>query len=245
MAICNPQPFDAEFLGGPVYRLELDAVDCLRSLPDQMPRDAILVSMRIPSDWPAPDPATGFRLIETTVQMRRDPDPEDAGEPAAEIRLARPEDAEACADIARTVFTADRYHADPMIADPLADKMKAVWARNDINGRADRTFVWEESGAVIGFVGCLKYRQSVTIDLIAVADGHHGRGIGRALLRAAFSHYLKDSDCREILIATQANNHGALALYRALGFKETGRLRTYHFTPAPIGLGTAEVAPVS
>ena len=245
MINCSFQPFDAEILLGPVYRLELDSPEALPCLSDHVPEDAILVSLRIPSDWPAPDPSTGFRLIETTVQLRRDPDPADADEIAAEIRVALGDDADACAEIARAVFIADRYHADPMVDDRLADELKEAWARNDVNGRADRTFVWEDADTVCGFVGCVMSDHAMTIDLIAVGDGHQGRGIGRALLGAAFSHYLREGECREFLIATQADNLGALALYKSLGFAETGRLKTYHFTPAPIKHGSVEIASVS
>lgn len=233
MAIMIPQPFDSDILRTPVYRLDLSDPGELKSLAALVPDDAGLVSMRLPDDWPIPDPGTGFRHIESLVELQRDFAPEDAVPASRNIRLAAPADADACADIARNAFQADRYHADPMVAEELAGKLKAAWARNEVTGRTDRTFIWEEDGAVAGFNGCLLRGDSMIVDLIAVSTGLQGRGIGAALLKASFSHFA--GQAKTGLIATQDSNHGALALYRKLGYAEVRRFKTFHFVPRPIG----------
>jgi ribosomal protein S18 acetylase RimI-like enzyme len=102
-----------------------------------------------------------------------------------------------------------------------------------VAGRTDRTFIYEKDDKILGFNGCLLKDGVMTVDLIAVASGHHGQGIGGRLLQAAFAHYAPLAATSRI--ATQASNRGALALYRKLGYVEIGRLRTLHYTPEPIG----------
>ncbi|WP_193188780.1 GNAT family N-acetyltransferase [Nisaea sediminum] len=233
MATCVPQPFDTGFIGGPVYRIEITAAAEIAGLRTLVPEDAALVSVRIPVSWGAPDAHSGFREIETLVSLERSLTTEDARFQGAQIRCSRAEDAEACAAIAETAFSADRYHADPLIDDCIAARIKAAWARNEVTGRTDRTFIYESNGEILGFNGCLVRGGVMIVDLVAVASGHQGKGIGAELLKAAFAHYAHQVG--KTLIATQASNLGALALYRKLGYVETGRMRTFHFTPAPIG----------
>ncbi|WP_323798070.1 GNAT family N-acetyltransferase [Nisaea sp.] len=233
MASQVKQPFDSSLLGGPVYRLEITSESELQDICDLVPDDAILVSVRLPEAWAHPSKESGFREIETLVQLERYFIEEDHQPSSTNIRLSNPGDGEFCATIAEAVFRSDRYHADPMVSEKIASRVKAAWARNEVNGRTDKTFVWEEDGEIAGFNGCLLQNRIMTVDLIAVSQAHQGRGIGAALIKAAFSHYAGLADCA--LIATQDSNTGALALYRKLGFVETARFRTFHYVPDPIG----------
>lgn len=233
MASQVKQAFDTSILGGPVYRLEIATESELQDIRDLVPDDAILVSVRLPEAWSPPAKDSGFREIETLVQLERYFIEEDLQPTSPNIRYSDPSDREFCAAIAEAVFRSDRYHADPMVSEKIANRVKAAWARNEVNGRTDKTFIWEEDGEIAGFNGCLLQNRMVTIDLIAVSQAHQGRGIGAALIKAAFSHYARLADCA--LIATQDSNTGALALYRKLGFVETARFRTLHYVPKPIG----------
>jgi len=234
MAICLPQPFDSGFIGGPVYRIEIDSAEEIETLPALLPGDAALVSVRIPAPWGKPDAQSGFREIETLVSLERPLTDEDTGFQSASIRFSRPADADACAAIAEAAFIADRYHADPQVDDGVAARLKAAWARNEVTGRTDRTFIYEEDGKVLGFNGCLVRDGVMIVDLIAVANGHQGKGVGAKLLKAAFAHYAPRVG--KTLIATQASNLDALRLYQKLGYVETARSRTFHFTPEPSGV---------
>ncbi len=233
MASQVKQAFDTSILGGPVYRLEIASQSELSDIRDLVPNDAVLVSVRLPETWSHPSEESGFREIETLVQLERDFVEEDRQPSSPNIRLSNPSDGEFCSAIAEAVFRSDRYHADPMVSENVASRVKAAWARNEVNGRTDRTFIWEENGEIAGFNGCLLQNRIMTVDLIAVSQTHQGRGIGAALIKAAFSHYTGLADC--VVIATQDSNTGALALYRKLGFVETARFRTFHYVPTPIG----------
>jgi len=233
MASQAKQPFDSSILGGPVYRLEITRESELANIREFVPNDAILVSVRLPETWPPPAEESGFREIETLVQLERYFVEKDHQPSSTNIRLSDPSDGEFCATIAEAVFHSDRYHADPMVSEKVANQVKAAWARNEVNGRTDKTFIWEEDGEIAGFNGCLFQNRIMTVDLIAVSQAYQGRGIGAALIKAAFFHYAGLADCA--LIATQDSNTGALALYRKLGFVETARFRTFHYVPTPIG----------
>jgi ribosomal-protein-alanine N-acetyltransferase len=62
---------------------------------------------------------------------------------------------------------------------------------------------------------------------IAVAPEVLGRGIGRALL-AAFEAEARRRDAATAFLEVAADNAAALALYRAAGWAESGRRRSYY-----------------
>lgn len=223
-----PQPFDSDILGGPVYRAFIGEETDTAKLADAIPGDALLVSARVPLPWAAAMAQAGFREMEHLVSFSRPLSAADGGAWPAGIRPAGAHDADACAHIARTSFTADRYHTDPKVDDALADILKDAWARNDITGRADAAFVAEEGGRIVGFAACIVRDEVATVDLIAVADEAQGRGIGRRLIEACFAHYA--GRLPTMTIATQTTNVPAVALYTKLGFRETGREATFHWT---------------
>jgi ribosomal-protein-alanine acetyltransferase len=87
-----------------------------------------------------------------------------------------------------------------------------------------------ETGAVTGFaVACLVGPQA-ELETIAVAAEGQRRGVARRLL-AALAVELKRLRVREVTLEVRASNHPALALYRSLGFRETGRRPRYYIDP--------------
>lgn len=61
------------------------------------------------------------------------------------------------------------------------------------------------------------------IRLMIGAD-HQGRGLGRALTQALVSHLRAKEGCRAISLSVVPENQRAAALYRSLGFVETGEV---------------------
>jgi len=59
-----------------------------------------------------------------------------------------------------------------------------------------------------------------------VAPGYRGRGVGRALVRAAEA-WARDLGCREFASDTQLENTGSAAAHRALGFEEVEVIRCF------------------
>ena len=229
-----PQPFETSVFGAPVWRLEIDGQAGLdRTALDGLTNDArrqkvALIVARIPSGSTAGRPLAeaGFRQIERLITFRRDIPA--ALAPVPGVSLAEAGDAEACAAIGRTAFFCDRFHADSRIADAMADEIKARWARNGIDGRADAPLVVREAGAIAGFDLCMRKGEDAVIDLIAVDRRWQGRGLGRKLVEGALAHYA--GAARTLWVSTQEANAASVALYRSAGFALDGVAETWHWT---------------
>lgn len=185
------------------------------------------MSCRVGDEGPADTvlKAAGFRQVETLITFcRRVPD--DAVMPD-EIGPATDADAQACITIGRHAFRLDRFHSDPRLDDSDADELKARWVANSFAGRADAILVARQGGALLGFVLCRRTGPTALIDLIAVADRARGLGIGRRLVDGALAYYA--GRVETMTVGTQDTNGPSIALYRAAGFSEARRARTYHW----------------
>lgn len=88
----------------------------------------------------------------------------------------------------------------------------------------ERVWVAEAAGAVVGFVHAAE-RAHFTgardgyVGELAVAEPAQGRGVGRALLRAA-ERWAAERGLARLSLETGAANTAARAFYRALGYQE-------------------------
>lgn len=237
------QDFETNLLGVPVGRVSFSgegaalSADGLAGLVAGWRKDGVwLVASRVPEAWDgiAALEQGGFQAVETLVTFRcglsGDAQPNahpDANGPAGGVTLAGPGDFEACLGIARRAFTNDRLHRDPRVPGPAADMIRQQWVRNDLEGRADASFIVSAMGDVAGFNLCLLDGDEAVIDLIAVDAGHQQKGLGRALVRAAQDHYR--GRAATMRVGTQADNEPSLALYRGAGFVESRRQTTFHW----------------
>jgi ribosomal protein S18 acetylase RimI-like enzyme len=228
------QPFEEAFLGAPVFRVAAADNLTARAIAEietqARSEGAKLVVVRVTDDKASIFDGTGFRRVETLVTYRRVIASSEAVTPSHAVRQAGAEDWPGAVEIARTAFTHDRIHLDPAIRH-IADDSKAQWARNDLEGRADANFVTGDEGSPTGFNLCLLRDQTAVIDLIAVAEGHRGEGIARALVRAAIQHYA--GRAAEFIVGTQEANTSATGLYVSEGFELIRREATFHLTPDP------------
>jgi len=158
----------------------------------------------------------GFRLVDTGITLEADVLRGEDGAGAA-ARSARPADAAAVGALARSAFRFSRFHLDPRIPARLADEIKAQWAGNFFAGkRGDYMVVTEHAGEVAGFLQLLAGPDSVlTIDLVAVAEAHRGRGLATAMIRFAARECGAPARLR---VGTQSANVPSLRLYERLGF---------------------------
>ena len=235
----TPQPFDTAILGGPVYRAEMTSVSQVPFLGTSVPEDAILVSARVPPDWTnVMEAITEFREIERLVSFECPLTPAIGGPLPEGIRLARREDADACAEIAGRGFSFDRLHVDTTIDTKKADESKRAWALNNILWRAEANFVAEFRNRVVGFNLCRQGEDWALIDLIAVAPEAQGLGLGKTLVRAALLYFA--GRVPVLRVGTQASNAASIAIYAANGFTKSKEMVTYHWTPGGAVLIQAE-----
>ncbi len=80
---------------------------------------------------------------------------------------------------------------------------------------------------IAGFLMLRLLGDDVELITIAVDPKWRGKGVGRALLRAAFED-LRMSPARRMLLEVAADNPAALKLYRNEGFAEIGRREGYY-----------------
>jgi len=225
------QDFESGVFGAPVGRVVAadDGGEDLGTLAKGWGQDGLwLVSARMPLDDEhiAQDLyACGFSARETLITLERELDPAPAM--PTNVRLAQVADRAACLDTARKTFTYDRFHADARVPNDLADRLKETWVANALDGRADAVLVVEDDGVVAGFVTCMVNGDAAVIDLIGVAPGHQGRGLGKALVQGALDHYAGRK--KVMRVGTQDTNENSLSLYEGQGFRRKDFQVTYHW----------------
>jgi ribosomal protein S18 acetylase RimI-like enzyme len=179
--------------------------------------------------------AFGFRVVDMglTLEAAR---AEVASGGAA--RFAGSGDRAAVEAIAGSAFRFSRFHLDPKLPKPLADKVKATWAANWFLGaRGDGMVVAEyPQGTVAGFLQ-LRWaaEERLVIDLIAVRQDCERRGLARAMIGYAWSHGTGDARRpRGMIAGTQAANIASIRLYESLGFRlREARFVLHHHGSGP------------
>jgi ribosomal protein S18 acetylase RimI-like enzyme len=95
-----------------------------------------------------------------------------------------------------------------------------------LGGAVDQVlFAAVESETWIGIALGVRWRDerdSAHVYSMWVDPGHRRRGAGRALIDAVVSWAGSMPDLRRILLAATVSNPGAIALYEACGFADTG-----------------------
>jgi len=228
------QAFESDIFGAPVWRLTVAPDERVKkSSIEEMVNHArsegvALIACRLPERSPARYSLrdSGFRKVERLVTLYR-PLPVEMEMPDG-VEIGSGDDTAAAVEVGRTVFNFDRYHADPEIPKDIADAIKADWVRNGMNGRADAPFVARVDGKLAGFNLCMRHGDDAVIDLIGVADGYQGRGIGASLVTGAIVHY--SGRARRMRVGTQENNTVSLAMYRRAGFEPHDVAETWHWT---------------
>lgn len=113
------------------------------------------------------------------------------------------------ADYALSEFTAPK--SERLVADP--NQFILVSENNEgIDG-----FIRVSSGSAAPVSGC----SSVEISTFYVQPRHHGKGIGKKLLDAAFAHCRKVG-ATSVWLTTNAENAPAIAFYLKQGFEHVG-----------------------
>ena len=171
--------------------------------------------------------AAGHTSIDTLVTSTLDAT--SAGARADPIeghdRISDETDLTAIMAITAASIRTSHLHADPRLPAERTRALYAAWAKNDVTGRAQRTFVARRDGAVAGYLAAIASETTATIDLVAVSARLHGGGLGSALV-ASFVAWTRE---RGLVgkVGTQADNR-ALALYRRHGFMPSETHFTYH-----------------
>ncbi|WP_090220306.1 GNAT family N-acetyltransferase [Litoreibacter janthinus] len=115
----------------------------------------------------------------------------------------------AFADYALSEFTQSK--TEQLICDP-AQFMMVSENEDGIDG-----FIRVSTGRSAPVSGC----SDVEISTLYVQPYHHGKGIGKRLLSAAFQ-YARGKGVKSVWLATNAENSPAIAFYLSQGFEHVG-----------------------
>lgn len=137
-------------------------------------------------------------------------------------------------DIGDKVFTTNRIHVDPHFPDGVANAFRKEWVKNNLDGRADYTYIAKETlkpnPDVVGFL-CLKDNNGFgigKIDMVGVRKDMQNKGLGGQLVASAINYFI-EKGTSGIEASTQAKNYPAIAMYQRAGFKITGSSLTFHW----------------
>jgi len=148
-----------------------------------------------------------------------------------EIGLARRNDAKALIKLGGSVFTIDRFHADPHIPSKASDQLYSKWVANSLRGLADVVLVARVHEEIAGFITCKLHQINEdckygVIDLVAVSPSYRGKGIGSHLVRSALDWFRPRVPT--VYVGTQGANLGAIRLYEKSGFSHVCSEATLH-----------------
>lgn len=231
-AVCTLLPWDTEFWGARIGRVEGDTmtgerlravdawavehdVDCVYFLAGGHDTETAHVAE-----------GGGFRLMDVRVELRRDA----AGDDVLDgLREAAPDDAPALRAIARASHGITRFYADPGFPDERCDEFYDVWITRSLEGWAQCVLVADVDGRPAGYVSChLDEGQSRgSIGLIAVDGEVRRAGLGVALSRGAVA-WCRDHGMREVAVVTQGRNVAALRTFQRAGFLVTSVELWFH-----------------
>lgn len=168
--------------------------------------------------------AAGFYVVDTNVILDREAAAAVTAAAAdADLRVGdpRPGNDASLLDIAGSAFRYSRFHLDPAIPKELADRIKQEWVQSYLRRtRGDKLFAAFLGGEPVGFLAALASEKDGerfrVIDLMGVAPGLQGRGIGSALIQAFSAHY--QNQCDGFEVGTQVANTPSLRFYQRHGF---------------------------
>lgn len=194
------------------------------------------VTFRSKFNWPLLHEfeRAGFNLVDVMLEFEKPlaASPVESTLPSSfELRPARAGELESVSQLALNSLWASRFHNDPRLSPPQVERVHLEWVLNCFRGvAADVVWIVASGDDVAGFVTCGRRSDGTgTVGLIAVDEEHVGKGLGRALLGRAES-WMRERGCERLHVQTQADNHGAISLYAAVGCKHFATQATLRWT---------------
>ncbi|HEX6533014.1 MAG TPA: GNAT family N-acetyltransferase [Gemmatimonadaceae bacterium] len=134
---------------------------------------------------------------------------------AVEIRRARPDDADAIAEL----ITQLGY---PTTAPEVPERLAAL------DAESDALLLAVDGESALGLMGLHRHRVAhrrgpvAYITLMVIASGARGNGVGRRLVEAAEA-WARDRGCERLTVTSHEDRAGAHAFYQRCGIPYTGR----------------------
>ncbi|MBI5247324.1 MAG: GNAT family N-acetyltransferase [Elusimicrobia bacterium] len=144
------------------------------------------------------------------------------------IRPARRSDVAQLKKIAAGSYIYSRYFFDRRFPDAICAKFYANWIEKSVRGYSDAVLVAAKGSKVLGYISCsMRAGSKAGIDLVSVAPGAEGAGVGKALVRASLD-WADARGAAVMEVVTQGRNYAAQRLYQGSGFKTQKLELWYH-----------------
>ncbi|MEN0086553.1 MAG: ribosomal protein S18-alanine N-acetyltransferase [Leifsonia sp.] len=139
---------------------------------------------------------------------------------AYQLRRAQADDVPAIMELERSIFVNDAWSERSMLSEVTGE-----------HGYYLVAFEPETPDRIDGYAGLLAPRGGAEGDIQTIAVALHARrrGLGRTLMLALIAE-TRRRGARELFLEVRADNPGAQALYRELGFEEIG-VRPRYYQP--------------
>lgn len=122
-----------------------------------------------------------------------------------------------------------RYRVDPRMPAGAWRRLYSRWIANSLNGQlADAVLVERAGDHLAGMASVVHRGAAGRIGLIAVAESHRDRGVGRRLIEAAAARCTA-AGCARLDVVTQAANAVACRAYESAGFGLADERNVFHF----------------
>ena len=121
----------------------------------------------------------------------------------------------------RILTPADRPILDTVASDVFDHALNPALVAEFLNDPRHHLAVALDDDQVVGFASGVHYVHpdkppEMWINEVGVAPTHHGRGIGKAVVRELLRH-AKSLGCREAWVLTERTNDAAMRLYASAG----------------------------
>ncbi len=121
-----------------------------------------------------------------------------------------------------------RFNYDKKIGKSKFEELYKLWMINSANGSfAKKVIVFKEASNILGMITLTEKSDRADIGIIAVDSDSRGKGIGKALMKAAEKWAYHNGYCN-IQVVTQGFNIAACQLYKKIGFSKEKVEFYYH-----------------
>ncbi len=123
-----------------------------------------------------------------------------------------------------------RFYVDDRIDEAKFETLYKLWIENSVNRTfADEVLVYRENlGEILGLITIQLKEDFANIGLLSVNKNQQGKGIGSALMNAAFS-FATEKKISQLEVVTQLDNIDACGFYKKNGFAKKSLEYIYHF----------------
>jgi GNAT superfamily N-acetyltransferase len=135
-------------------------------------------------------------------------------------------------ELAVTSGKKSRFSKDGRFA-VMCRRMYVKWIENCFvaadNGDGEVVGVYDDKGGLSGLMAVTFSGITAKIELISVSSAYRRQGVGKRLVRYAFS-FARTRGCSQVVVVTQGENLAGCRLYESCGFKESKRSEIWHLT---------------